>query len=380
MTLSMTDTLNIAIIGAGGTGSAAARFLARDGHNVTVYERFTLDHDRGSSFGGSRIIRRTYPDALYTRLMGTAYELWAELERDAGEELFVRCGGLTFGRWDNPDMAQTEDALRVNGVEYERLTAAEVEGRWAAFRLNQEQYAIFQADSGYLQASQCVTAQMRLAQNSGARLVELAVVKGLRSMTDGRTAVRVSGGEEVFDRVLVSAGPWMAQILPALRLPLRVTRQYYAHLDAAQAGDAFGAARFPVWIDLDTNFYGFPQQPGLPGVKVACHNNGIVVDPDQVERQAFAADFTLLADYTARRLPALHGPPVSEKVCLYTNTPDGDFIIDAVPDLPGVFLCSGCSGHGFKFTVLFGRILADLAQNRPVEDGLARFRLARFAH
>jgi sarcosine oxidase len=374
----MTDRLKIAIIGAGGAGSAAARFLARDGHDVTVYERFTLDHDRGSSFGGSRIIRRTYPDALYTRLMGTAYELWAELEQDAGEELFVRCGGLTFGRRDNSDMAQTEEALRVNGVAYERLMASEVAARWAAFRLDDDQYAIFQADSGYLRASECVTAQMQLAQGHGARLVENAVVNGLQPLPDGRTRAETPSGEEEFDRVLVTAGAWMTELLPSLRLSLRVTRQYYAHLDAGAPDDTFEATQFPVWIDLDTLFYGFPRQSDAPGVKIACHQQGAVVTPESVERTASADDLRLLTDYAAERLPALHGPPLFEKVCLYTNTPNEDFIIDAVPDLPGVFLCSGCSGHGFKFTVLFGRILADLAQGKPVSSDLIRFRLGRF--
>lgn len=369
---------NIAIIGAGGTGSAAARFLAREGHAVTVYEQFTLDHDKGSSYGGSRITRRTYPDALYTRMMSSAYDLWAELEEEAGEELFVRCGGLTFGREDSPVMAQTEQALRVNGVEYERLTTEEIARRFPPFCLERGLYGIVQADSGFLRASQCVRAQMRLALAAGATLREKASVLSLRRLTDGRIGIQTEDGEASFDRALITAGPWMAELLPSLRLPLTVTRQYYAHLQAAEPFDAFAVGQFPVWIDADANFYGFPHQPGLPGVKIAWHEHGQIVPPGQAVREPSADDLRPLLTYAARRLPALHGPPVYEKVCLYTNTPDEDFIIDAVPALPGAFFCSGCSGHGFKFTILLGQILAGLAEAQPIPHDLTRFQAARF--
>ena len=297
--------LNIAIIGAGGVGSAAARFLARAGHAVTVYEQFTLDHDQGSSYGGSRIIRRTYPDALYTRMMASAYDLWAELEQDAGEELFVRCGGLTFGRRDNPVMAQIEESLRINAVAYERLTADEIVRRFTPFRLDADMYGIFQADSGFLRASDCVRAQMRLARAAGAALREGTPVRSVRRLPDGRIGVTTDTDDAPFDRLLLTAGPWMASLLPALNLPLTVTRQHYAHLQPGAASGAFSVGRFPVWIDADTNMYGFPQQPEWPGVKLASHEHGHPVDPAHVARGTSADDCGLLLGYTARRLPRL---------------------------------------------------------------------------
>lgn len=370
--------MRLAIIGAGGTGSAAARFLAREGHAVTVFERFTLDHDHGSSYGSSRIIRRMYPDALYTHMMGAAYALWEELEQESGEELFVRCGGLTYGRRDNQAMAQTEDALRANSLAYERLSPEEVAERFPPFRLETEQYAIWQGDSGFLRASQCVRAQVRLAKAAGAVLRENATVQAIRHGEGGKLVIALPEDEETFDRVLVTTGPWMADLLPWVKLPLTITRQYYAHFQPQSQPERFTSDVFPVWIDADTNFYGFPQDGQTPGVKVACHEHGEVVDPNRVRREMADSDREPLEGYIARRLPCLHGPLVYEKTCLYTNTPDEDFIIDAVPDLPGAFLCSGCSGHGFKFTVLLGQILANLIVGRPVAEDLRRFRLSRF--
>ncbi len=369
---------DIAVIGAGGTGSAAARFLAQSGHTVTVYERFTLDHDQGSSYGGSRIIRRTYPDPLYTRMMGAAYALWAALEREAGEDLFLCCGGLTFGRRDNPAMAATEASLRVNDVDFKTLSADEVSSRYPAFRLDADQYAIYQADSGLLRASRCVRAQMRLAAAAGAVLHEGMQIQTITQGSGGKIRVTHGDGAMEHDCVLVAAGPWMMELLPQLNLPLTVTRQYYAHLQPPTQPEQFEAKAFPVWIDADTNIYGFPHHDDLPGVKVAWHHPGMPVDPNAVPRDIRPEDSQPLLEYTARRLPSLVGPPVYEKTCLYTNAPDEDFIIDRVPELPGVYFCSGCSGHGFKFTILLGQMLANLALGNTLSCEIERFRCSRF--
>lgn len=352
--------MNIAIIGAGAVGSAAARFLAQSGQQVTVFEQFTLDHDRGSSFGSSRLIRRTYPEPRYTRMMAVAYQLWAELEAQHGEELFVRCGGLTFGRHDNPAIAQTEEALRDNAIPFETLTPDEVTDRFAPFRLDPGQYAIWQSDSGFLRASRCVQAQMRLALVAGASLHENARVHGIGPLAGGRIRIDSPGGGEDFDRVLVTAGPWLGDFLPELRLPLTVTRQYYAHLEPQTGPQLFGIGAFPVWIDVDTNFYGFPEDGEAPGVKIACHQRGRTMHPDHSREVPDETDRRPLLEYAARRLPSLTKSVLYEKTCLYTNTPDEDFILGTVPGLPGAFFCSGCSGHGFKFSILLGRNLANL--------------------
>ncbi len=349
----------IAIVGAGGVGSAAARFLASAGHAVTVFERFALDHDKGSSWGGSRIIRRTYPDPFYTSLMAVAYELWAELERDANEELFVRCGGLTFGGVQNPEMARTENSLRANGVGYDALSPADVAERFPALALGDGQYAIYQRDGGLLKASACVRAQMRLAVSSGAVLRE-------------NTPVTLSDVAD-FDRVLVAAGAWTASLLPELCLPLTVTRQYYAHLLPSRFPERFEVGALPVWIDADTLLYGFPHHGDLPGVKLAAHAGGEATDADAVRREADDADRNALRAYAARRLPDLSARVAFEKVCLYTNTPDENFLLGPVPNRKNVFFCSACSGHGFKFSVLMGRVLADLVTGRAPTSDVSRF-------
>src|SRR5690349_8039888 len=183
--------MKIAIVGIGGTGSATARHLAKAGHEVVGYEQFTLGHDRGSSHGESRIIRYTYPDLLFTQLMSDAYPLWADLEAEAGEELFVRCGGVFFGVPDDPNIAATENALAGTGVPYERLDAAESNRRFPAIRLQPQEIALYQRDSGLLRATRCVLANARLARRHGATLREETPVQEIISR-NGQVTVQTT--------------------------------------------------------------------------------------------------------------------------------------------------------------------------------------------
>jgi sarcosine oxidase len=369
---------SIAVLGAGGVGSAAARFLAREGHEVTVVEQFEPDHDRGSSYGTSRIIRKTYTDGFYTALMGQAYPLWDELEREAGERLFERTGGLFFGPTDHPELAAIRHALRDNGVPFEELDPAACARRFPRLRLLPGESGIFEQEAGFLCASACVRANLRLAAARGARVRTRTVVEGLEPHSGGIT-LALAGGESLeFDRVVVAAGPWTARLLARfVSLPFTVTRQTYCHFEPEVPAAEFGAERFPVWIDFATNFYGFPYDGQAPGVKVAWHETGAPTDPDRVDRELHESDREPLRRYRAQHLPGLSPRVALEKVCLYTMSPDKDFVVDHLPGEPRVTLVGGLSGHGFKFTVLLGRIAAWMATGQRVPWELTRFSLAR---
>lgn len=371
--------MRIAVLGLGGVGTAAARFLAAAGHEVVGFERFHLDHDRGSSYGGSRIIRKVYPDPLYASLMEAAYPLWNQLEQESGEALFLRCGGFFFGPEGHPDMSATEGALQQVGVPYQRLSVADAEERFPPFRLRPEEYGIFEPESGLLRASRCVLANARGACAQGAELREQAQVEALDPARDG-VCVWVDGQTEPFDRVVVTAGPWTGSLLaPWMRLPLTVTRQQYAHFEIQGERAAFAPERFPVWIDMAELCYGFPEHDGISGAKIAYHLPGTPHNPDSPDREPHEADDQALRAYAERRMPAATGPVTYHKVCLYTMTPDEDFILDRLPGEPRVVFVGGLSGHGFKFTVLLGQLAATLAQDQDPPCDLSRFRLDRFS-
>lgn len=374
--------MRIAIIGIGGTGSACARHLARAGHDVLMLEQFTLDHDLGSSFGQSRIIRRTYPDLLYTQMMNAAYPLWDELEREAGEQLFVKSGGTYFGREGHPDISAVISALKATHTPYEHLSAREHNARFPGFRLRENESAVFQADSGFLRASACVRAQSRLAIEHGAHLVERCRVEAIERES-GLTIISERDGkrlEHVVDRVVITAGPWIDRLVPALKPALHVTKQQYAYLRIARNATNFAPGRFPVWIDAGGvsggEMYGFPSDGSIDGVKFAVHLEGAPVDPDFANREVEPAALDALREYARERMPDLSGEVVAAKTCLYTNTPDKDFVVG---EKRGIVHVSGCSGHGFKFTVLLGKIAAELATGAKPTIDLSRFSAARFA-
>jgi len=370
--------MKVAVLGLGGVGTSAARFLAAAGHQVVGFEQFRLDHDRGSSYGGSRIIRRVYPDAVYARLMNAAYPLWDQLERESGEPLFLRTGGFFFGPEGHPEMSATEGALREVGVPYRRWSRAEANEHLPQFVLGPEEYGIFEPDSGLLRASRCVLAGARAARAAGAELREGVKVEALEPEADG-LRLTCGGESESFDRVVVTAGPWTGKLLESfVRLPLTVTRQQYAHFAVRGDRAAFAPHRFPIWIDMAQAFYGFPEHSDHPGAKVALHRPGLVHDPDSPDREPSEVDNEVLRAYLSHRLPGLSEAVTYAKVCLYTMTPDEDFIIDRLPEEPRVVFIGGLSGHGFKFTVLLGQVAARLALDEDPGHNLSRFALGRF--
>ena len=361
----------------------AAWRLASEGHRVTALEQFAIDHDRGSSYGESRIVRRVYPNRLYTRMMGHAYEMWDRLMAESEDDaLFVRCGGLFFGPSDHPEVVGAEDALRDNTVPYERLDAAECRRRHPAFLLEPSETALYEPSMGYARASRAVRAAAALAQRAGATLRESCAVRRIEQAGDVISVWLHSGERIEADRVILSAGPWAAPLLEELgvALPVEVTRQAYVHLMPERDLETYKPGVFPVWIDAGANAYGFPALGDVPGVKIGIHDYGISCSPESVARELTAEDREKAIRYATHRFQSLSTRVSYQKVCLYTVSPDNDFIIDTVPGLPQVMLISACSGHGFKFVPLMGQLAADFVEQRAAKDELSAFRLARFAN
>ncbi|WP_367870432.1 N-methyl-L-tryptophan oxidase [Luteolibacter sp. Populi] len=370
--------MKVAVIGIGGSGSAALRSLARAGHEAVGFEQFELGHARGSSHGHSRIIRRSYPDAFHTHMMGRGYELWDELEQEAGEELFVRCGGLTFGPVGDPKVEATRMALEEAGLEYETLTREGSRERFPAIDIGEGSMAIFQGESGFLRASECVLAQVRLARDRGAVLHELAAVRHVQE-DDSGVLVSTDNGTDRFDAIIVTAGPWLGKLLAPLGLPLRTALRQVIYAGIARNADHFLPGSLPVWIEEPDEYYGFPSDGRVEGFKFASHAAGIDFDPDESGRPVMNEHIERAMAHLAKRFPDISGEVIAAQSCLYTSTPDEFFILDHAPGSRRVALCSGCSGHGFKFTILLGELAARLATAEGREPGPEAWRLERFA-
>lgn len=365
-------------LGLGGLGSAAAYWLARRaGHDVLGLEQFELGHVRGESQDHSRIIRLSYHTPGYVRLARRAYESWAVVEAEAKAPCILRCGGLDLGPRDSripldPYLA----SLTAEGVPFEHLDAGEIRRRYPQFQIPDDCHGIFQADGGIAMAARANASHQTLAREHGATLVDRSPVTGVRSV-GGEVEVVAGGVAYRCRRLVVAAGPWSNAVLGMLghALPLEVTQEqvtYYAtpHLREFEPG------RFPVWIWMDDPcYYGFPVF-GEPATKLAQDAGGRPTTADGRSFEPDPANFARVHAWAERHLPRALGPVLYTRTCLYTLTPDRDFVIDTLPGHEQVSLAIG-AGHAFKFASVIGRILSELACDGTTPSDLAAFRFTR---
>jgi sarcosine oxidase len=142
------ERYDVVVVGVGGMGSAALYHLARRGKRVLGLERFDLLHEHGSSHGLTRIIRLAYFEhPAYVPLLRRAYELWRELEVEAGEQLLYPTGILEGGEKILDGVLRS---CAEHGIEHEVLSGDEVARRFPAFRLPADLDVVYQADGGFV--------------------------------------------------------------------------------------------------------------------------------------------------------------------------------------------------------------------------------------
>ncbi|MEX2286046.1 MAG: N-methyl-L-tryptophan oxidase [Planctomycetaceae bacterium] len=364
----MPEIYDVIVLGVGGFGSAALDHLARRGVRALGIERFDVAHDRGSSHGETRIIRKAYfehPD--YVPLLLRAYDLWHELQDDAGRELYDLCGLMLAGPPDGEAIAGAKLAARTHRLALEELELAAARARFPGFRFPDDFGVVFEADAGYLRVEECVRAHVERAMSNGAVVKTGESVLGWSS--DGRT-VEVQTDRERYQaaRLVVTAGAWARELLAGLAIPLEVVRkpQFWFEVETADYRAAAGKPAY--FFDTPTGqFYGFPSLDGRT-VKVAEHSGGnAVADPLKVDRVLHESDVRQLHDFLTRFMPGVKPTPVRHSVCMYTLTPDRHFIIDVHPAYENVAIGAGFSGHGFKFTPVLGAALGDLALDGRTE-------------
>jgi sarcosine oxidase len=358
-------------------GSAALCQLARQGVRALGIERATPGHEGGSSHGLTRMIRLSYFEhPSYVPLLREAYARWHELERAAGRTLLHRTGILEVGSPDGALVASTLAASRLHDLPHDILDAADLMRRYPAFRVPGDFVAVLQPNGGFVEAAAAIETMLALATASGAQVRCGETVLSVEPKGDGVRIVTDRGTVEAA-AAIVAAGPWLTKLLPEMRLPLRVTRQVFGWFEPRDAAPLRG---LPVFL-LESRHglhYGIPFA-GERGVKFAKHHHAdAATDPDACDRGVSAADEAMIRAAIADHMPAVDGPLLAAKTCLYTMTPDGDFIIDRLPDAANIIVASPCSGHGFKFAPLVGEILAGLAAAGTTAHDISRFRIGRF--
>lgn len=370
---------DVIVLGLGAMGSSTVYQLALRGQRVLGVDQFTPPHAFGSSHGKSRIIREAYfEDPLYVPLVKRAYDGWAELQARSGKRVLTRTGGLMMGAPDSAVVHGARASATKYGLPFEELTAAELRARFPALRPPDDTVAIWEPRAGVLDPEAAIDAQLSVARSAKAELRFGERVTGWRATADGVEVTTLSGTCAAA-RLVIAAGSWAGELLPELALPLTVERNAVYWFDPLKPAE-FTPNKFPIFIHEyapDRTWYGFANFGD--GVKVALHHQGETTTPHTVRRAVSDAEVTGVRGLMKEFLPDANGPLRSTTVCLYTNTPDHDFILDVHPEHPAVFIASPCSGHGFKFSIAIGELIADDLMGEARRFDLAPFRLSRFA-
>ncbi|MBI3861353.1 MAG: N-methyl-L-tryptophan oxidase [Planctomycetia bacterium] len=383
----MTNTCDAIVLGLGGFGSGALYHLARRGARVLGIERFGIAHDRGSSHGQTRIIRKAYfehPD--YVPLLHRAYDLWHELERETGRMLLHPVGLFIAGDPACESVAGTTLAAQLHHLPVERLDARAARLRFPGYRFHDNFAVVFEPEAGYLEVENCVSAHVAAAVRHGAMLRIGETVSGWSS--DGRSVtVTTDRGTYSAASLVITAGPWAGQVLggagsapgaPAWSETLRVVRKPVFWFAAQKEYDVDQGNSTFFFETPEGQFYGFPRLDGKT-IKLAEHTGGEEVrDPLTVDRGLHPADLTRVSAFAREFLPGIDPEPVTHSVCMYTKTPDSHFCIDRHPVLKNVVVGAGFSGHGFKFTTVLGEALADLALTGQTNLPVGFLSISRF--
>lgn len=358
----MSVRYDVAVIGAGVFGAWTAWHLSRAGKRVLLVDAWGAGHSRSSSGDETRILRAGYgAEEIYTRMATRSRELWLELFARCGEPLFLETGALRICYKDDPYSETTRETLARVGVPHEIISPADFARRWPQFRLTAPgAYGILESTMGVLMARRSVAAA---ARDSGADFA-IRAATWPDPQIDARTFV-------------FACGPWLPKLFPEiLAHRISVTRQEIFYF-AAPAGDAsFHPSHFPAWVDFTDRRgpYGVPDIESR-GAKIGLDLHGEAFDPDTGSRAVSAAGLARMREFLRERIPALADAPLTEsRVCQYSNTSTGDFLIDRHPGEPNVWLIGGGSGHGFKHGPAVGEYAA--AQILGTAAPEARFSLA----
>ncbi len=372
---------DVIVLGLGGMGSAAAAHLAARGRKVLGLEQFTAPHDRGSSHGHTRVIRQAYFEhPAYVPLLLRAYELWRELEQVTGRQLLLLPGGLMMGAPRSEVVAGSLRSARQHGLPHDELDAREIRRRFPQFQITDDTVALFERAAGLVFCERAVSAHLEWAARAGAELRFEEPVLAWRATPGDGVTVTTAKGSYTAEQLIITPGPWAPELLADLGVPLVVERQVLFWFQPPEGVAPFLPERFPIYIwehPSGSTPYGFPAVDGeAGGVKIACYRKAVPepCTPETVDRRIRDDDVAAMRTAMRGLLPRLDGPLLKAATCLYTLTPDLNFVIGTHPAHPQVQIAAGFSGHGFKFCSVVGELLADL-----VTTGRTRHELGLFA-
>ena len=372
-------TFDAVVIGLGGMGSAIAYDLASHGARVLGLEKFSLNHTNGSSHGRTRIIRTAYFEhPNYVPLVKRAMDLWLNLQAESGMDLFKLTGGIMFGPPESELISGSIESANRHALPHETLSSEQVKSRFPAFQPDESETAVYESNAGILFPEKCIEAHTRLAKGFGAELHFNDPLIEWRAERDGVFAKTESESYHAKWGIFAS-GAWLTELIPELKLPLQCERQTAFWFKPSKNESLFIADKMPffIWcLQGGNHFYGIPDFG--EGVKVARHHGGEYTSPAAVNRKVTEQDEMPVRHFLDSHTPWASGSVLSSTTCLYTNSPDGHFLIDQHPKHRNIVIVSACSGHGFKFAAAIGEIVREMVLEGKTTQDISLFNIERF--
>lgn len=371
----MPPSSDVAVIGAGVFGAWTALQLRRTGRSVILVDAFGAGNSRSSSSGASRLLRLGYGDqALYSRWAQRSLYEWQELFRNCRQQLFERTGVLWLARPDDPATDATIETLRLLHVPFELLERPELESRYPQLGFGPVTRGLLEPEAGVIMARRAVQAVVGQAVKQSVDYREVSVSPPVE--TEHVNSLLTSDGDRIRAGTYVFAcGAWLPKLFPTLLQTLiHPTRQEVFFFGSAPGDRRFTATQIPAWVDFAGGVYGIPDLEGR-GFKIGLDHHGPSFDPDTGTRQVSDDALQVARMILAKRVPALERAPLLEAhVCQYSNSWNGDFLIDQHPDIDNLWMVGGGSGHGFKHGPAVGEYVAKQITNAPAPQ--PRFTLA----
>jgi sarcosine oxidase len=377
----------VAVIGMGAMGSMALWQLAEHGIRALGFEQFAIGHDRGASYGESRMIRTAYfEDPRYVPLVQRAFGLWRTLESISSTRLLLETGMLVIGPPTGELVGGALQSMRAHNLAYQVLDRDEMRRRYPQHCLRSQDVAVYEQPAGILFPEACIRAAAMRAETLGSQILPDTQVMGISARGDVIEVVAAPRGGTIggatyrVRTVIVGVGPWLGSLFPELGLPISVTRQVVTWVRVRNP-EGFRPERFPIFlreIEGGRVCYGFPTLDSET-IKLGVHREGRLTTADAIDREAHSVDLAPIKAFARHYLPGADSRVARTHICMYANTPDHHFLIGSPPGKPWMIVLGGFSGHGFKFAPVIGEAVANQVASGRNEPAFELFSLDRFS-
>jgi len=370
---------DVIIIGLGAMGSASSYYLSKEGVDVIGFDTYKPPHSIGSSHGETRIIREAYHEGTsYVPIVKRAYDLWEDMNKESGENLISQFGGIILGNNGDHIKKALKSAEKYN-IPIDQLNSSQIKDQFPVLNPPLNFTGLYEKRSGAVFPEKSISFMHQQAKKNGARLFYDEKVLGWKRKSNS-FQVETNKGTYLTQKLILSSGAWIKNLVPDLNLPIKIERQVLFWLEPKKNKDLFQTEFLPnTGWDLDSGheFYTQPMMENK-GFKVAKHHDGEFILPENLDRETKEEDIVTIRSFLEEYIPDANGKILDSKVCIYTDTPDLDFILDFSPVDENIIICSPCSGHGFKFTPAIGEICTKMIKEEKIPFDLSEFSISRF--